>query len=92
MIVYKITHKERDHSKTWRTVYSIVPALTREDAIKKLDRHKSLIKKIEFLGVQKKDTYAQYWNCWNDKKKAENAEIRFGIYDLKCASLRKKKK
>ncbi len=35
MIVYKITHKERDHTKTWRTVYSIVPALTREDAIKK---------------------------------------------------------
>ena len=91
MIVYKITHKERDHSKTWRTVYSIVPALTREDAIKKLDRHKSLIKKIEFLGVQKKDTYAQYWNCWNDKKKAEKAEIRHAIYEIKPPSHKKKK-
>ena len=46
MNTYKITHKERDHTLTWRKVYSIIKAETKEEAIIKLDRHKSLIKKI----------------------------------------------
>ena len=57
MKVWKIIHKERDHTKTWRLVCSIVPAESRVEAIKKLDRHESLIKSVKFLGVHTKDTF-----------------------------------
>mgnify|MGYP003676928180 FL=1 len=46
MNVYKITHRERDHTKTWRTIYTLVPAESQHEALKKLDRHESTIKSI----------------------------------------------
>ena len=53
MNTYKITHQERDHKNfRWREVYSIIKAETKEEAIVKLDRHKSLIKKIEVLDIK----------------------------------------
>ena len=52
MKVYKITHKERDHSKTWRKVHSIRFANTQDEALKQLDRHPDLIIKVEFLGYK----------------------------------------
>ena len=82
MKVWKIIHKEKDHSKRWREVNSIVPAESREEAIKKLDRHPDLIKSVKSLGIQPKDTYTEYWDVWNEKIKSSQDKTKKILYDL----------
>ena len=52
MKCYKITHRERDHAKVWRKVYSLRYGHTQDEAIKQLDRHPDLILKVEFIGFK----------------------------------------
>ena len=83
MKTYKIIHKERDHAQKWREVNSIVPAQSRYEAIKKLDRHPDLIKSIKLLTAQEpsistKQTYSEYWDVWNEKiKSSQKKKTKF---------------
>ena len=92
MKVWKIIHKERDHTKTWRLVCSIVPAESRVEAIKKLDRHESLIKSVKFLGVHTKDTYAQYWDVWQEKTQTLEDDYRDARFKIIFDLPKRKKK
>ena len=91
MNVYKITHRERDHTKTWRTIYTLVPAESQHEALKKLDRHKSTIKSIKLLGVQKEDTFEHWFEVWSEKIRTQEVDNRHAIYKIKSPSYYKKK-
>tara|TARA_R110002012_G_scaffold1372_6_gene5665 strand:+ start:1830 stop:2171 length:342 start_codon:yes stop_codon:yes gene_type:complete len=100
MNTYKITHKEWTASGGWRIVYSIRKAQTKQEAIQKLDRHKSLIKSIQVLRTQEpsisiKQTYEKCWLAWNDKierKKIANTSAISEILSPSIAKQRKKVK
>jgi hypothetical protein len=96
MNTYKITHKERDHTLTWRKVYSIIKAETKEEAIIKLDRHKSLIKKIELLStgepnISTKQNLEDAASAWFDKIRNQQIDNRHAIYKIKSPSHKKTK-
>ena len=90
MNVYKITHRERDHTKTWRTIYTLVPAESQHEALKKLDRHESTIKSIKLLGVQKEDTFEHWFEVWSEKIRNQEVDNRHAIYKIKSPSYYKK--
>ena len=91
MNVYKITHRERDHTKTWRTIYTLVPAESQHEALKKLDRHENTIKSIKLLGVQKEDTFEHWFAVWSEKIRNQKDDNRHAIYKIKSPSYYKKK-
>jgi len=91
MNVYKITHRERDHTKIWRTIYTLVPAETQDEALKKLDRHENTIKSIKLLGVQKEDTFEHWFEVWSEKIQNQKDDNRHAIYKIKSPSYYKKK-
>ena len=90
MNVYKITHRERDHTKTWRTIYTLVPAESQHEALKKLDRHENTIKSIKLLGVQKEDTFEHWFEVWSEKIRNQKVDNRHAIYKIKSPSYYKK--
>ena len=83
MKVWKIVHKERDHAKIWRKVYSIVPADSRDEALKRVDRHSSLIYSVTFLGEQRENDYDKYWKIWEERLEERHKNLKYKIYKLK---------
>ena len=90
MNVYKIKHCERDHTKTWRTIYTLILAESQHEALKKLDRHESTIKSIKLLGVQKEDTFEHWFEVWSEKIQTQKDDNRYAIYKIKSPSYYKK--
>ena len=83
MNVFKITHKTT-MEEGFQTRYTIVPAQTKEDAVKRIKPH--LVVCVDDLGKQKEDIYGEWWDIWNQKKLDEVKERRENIREIKSPS------
>jgi len=86
MYKYKIKHKEfyyqtvlGDKKLRSRVVYTLITADSESDAIKKLDRDKKLILRIDFLGKKKEDIFGAWFDTWSNKAKDRDKNLAYRV-------------